>query len=69
VTSCHNCVDGLADLIMHYELDRQSDLYKNLSHGLCDTDIIQKEKGVLIADYDIDRKEKNNIGDPEDNKD
>jgi hypothetical protein len=30
VTSCHNCVDGLFDLIKHYQLDIQVKLLVNL---------------------------------------
>jgi len=39
VTSCHNCVDGLTDLIKHYELDMKVTQLVNLvsnallSHG------------------------------------
>ena len=30
VTSCHNCVDGLTDLIRHYKLDMQVTQLVNL---------------------------------------
>jgi CheY-like chemotaxis protein len=33
VTSCHNCVDGLFDLIRHYKLDMQVKLLVNLVAG------------------------------------
>lgn len=52
------CVNTLSPRVNEF---RQSDLYKNLSKALCDPDILQKEEGVLIADCDIDRKEKNDI--------
>lgn len=40
---------------------RESDLYKSLSHCLYDPDILQKNNSVMIADCDVDRKEKSEI--------
>ena len=40
---------------------RDSELYKGLSKGLCDPDILQKEEDVLIADCDVDRKDRNAV--------
>ncbi len=46
------CVNTLSD---RKEDFKKSDLYRSLSKGLCDPDILKTEEGVLIADSDIDR--------------
>lgn len=40
---------------------QQSDLYKILSSGLCDPDILQREEYIFIADCDIDRGDKDRV--------
>ena len=46
VTSCHNCVDGLADLIKHYKLDCEvSQLVNLVANALVP---VEKEKPVEV---------------------
>lgn len=52
------CVNTLSPRANEF---RDSELYKNLSKGLCDPDILKKEEGVLIADCDVDRKDSNAV--------
>jgi CheY-like chemotaxis protein len=50
VTSCHNCVDGLTDLIRHYKLDMNVTQLVNLvSNAL----IIEKEVKVPVAEVPV----------------
>jgi CheY-like chemotaxis protein len=46
VTSCHNCVDGLADLIRHYKLDMKVTQLVNL---VSDALVIEKRVAVPVA--------------------
>lgn len=52
------CVNTLSSRKKYFQ---QSELYKSLSCGLCDPDILQNEEGIMIADCKISRKEKNKI--------
>ena len=44
VTSCHNCVDGLSDLIKHYQLGMQVTQLVNL---VANALVIEKEKEIV----------------------
>lgn len=52
------CVNTLSSRLGNF---RNSDLYKSFVKGLCDPEIMQNRKGIMIADCDLDRKESNKI--------
>ena len=52
------CVNTLSPWLKDFQ---KSDLYKSLSQGLCDPEILQDSEGVMIADCDIVRKDSNKI--------
>ena len=52
------CVNTLSPWLKEFQ---KSDLYKSLSQGLCDPEILQNSEGVMIADYDIGRKDSNQV--------
>ncbi len=50
VTSCHNCVDGLADLIKHYKLDMKvTQLVSLVANAL----VIEKPKEIPVEDVPV----------------
>jgi len=50
VTSCHNCVDGLADLIRHYKLDMEVTQLVNL---VADALVIEEKAAVPAAPEEL----------------
>jgi len=46
VTSCHNCVDGLTDLIRHYKLDMKVTQLVNL---MANAAIVEKREPITVA--------------------
>jgi Fe-S oxidoreductase/CheY-like chemotaxis protein len=53
VTSCHNCVDGLTDLIRHYQLDMQVKLLVNLVASALVVPVIEKKPARVLDGYKI----------------
>ncbi|MFC1555435.1 response regulator, partial [candidate division KSB1 bacterium] len=53
VTSCHNCVDGLADLIKHYKLDMKVIQLVNL---VADALILEKKVAPPVEEVAVEEK-------------
>jgi Fe-S oxidoreductase/ActR/RegA family two-component response regulator len=53
VTSCHNCVDGLNDLIKHYELDCEVKQLVNLVANALVLDEVKKPEGEVPVPEEI----------------
>jgi CheY-like chemotaxis protein len=52
VTSCHNCVDGLTDLIKHYKLDMKVTQLVNLVANA----LVEERRGVAVPEVPVEVK-------------